>query len=77
MNFQILTGNYAAMTDELSNTDWESEFRGKSLNDKWTLLKDKTIFLTLILTLISKLNPLWMTRTAIKAVKKKHRSWKN
>lgn len=83
VNYAYDRGNYSAMNGELSNTDWESEFRGTCLNDKWTLLKDKIH--RSVRTHIperktysnnSKHKPLWMTRTAFKAVKKKHRSWK-
>ena len=71
------------MKDELSSVEWKSEFREKSLNEKWTFMKDK------IHSCVkkhvperknhstkSKHKPLWMNRIAVKAVRKKHRSWK-
>ena len=76
-------GDYTVMKEELANVNWEIEFRRRNLNEQWSFLKDaihssveKHIPKRRVHTKNSKRKPLWMTRTAIKAVKKKHRSWK-
>ena len=75
--------NYEVMNHELSAIDWLSEFRGNSLNNNWNLLKDRIhtsakqhMPKRKTFSNSSKHKPLWMNRVAIKAVKKKHRSWK-
>ena len=70
-------GNYEAMKDELSTVEWKSEFREKSLNEKWTFMKDKVhscvkkhVPETKNYSTKSKHKPLWMNRIAVKAVRK-------
>ena len=74
-------GDYTVFKEEFANVNWEAEFRRRNLNEQWSFLKDamhssveKHIPKRQIHTNNPKRKPLWMTRTAIKAVKKKHRS---
>ena len=83
VNYAYNKGNYEEMNNELSSIDWENEFRGKSLDENWNLLKDKIhtsmkkhIPERKTYSNNTKQKPLWMNRTAIKAVRKKHRSWR-
>ena len=77
-NYAYDRGNYEAMKDELPTVEWESEFREKSLNEKWTFMKDKIH--SCVKTHVperknystkSKHKPLWLNRIAVKAVRKK------
>jgi len=76
-------GDYEAITLELSSLNWEREFSGQTLNDRWVHLKnkihtcmDKFIPKKKVKSRTSKKNrPIWMTKKALKAIRKKHRSW--
>lgn len=70
------------MNQELSAVDWDREFNGRDVNEKWNILKgkilesvEKNIPKHVTNEDRKKTKPLWMNREALAAVKKKHRSW--
>jgi hypothetical protein len=81
-SFTYDRGNYDEMKTDLSNVDWISEFQGKEVNENWIFFKDKItesmkkhIPVKKIKSSNRGYKPIWMTREALKAVKKKHRAW--
>jgi endonuclease/exonuclease/phosphatase family metal-dependent hydrolase len=78
-SFTYDRGNYDEMKTDLSNADWISEFQGKEVNENWIFFKDKITDSMKkhipVRKIRSSNKPIWMTREALKAVKKKHRAW--
>ncbi|MEW8547780.1 MAG: endonuclease/exonuclease/phosphatase family protein, partial [Candidatus Thiodiazotropha sp.] len=83
MKYLYDKGDYLSMNTELSSVDWHNEFEGKCIEEKWNILKTK-IHSTMDKYIpknkcsnikSSKGKPVWMTRQALKAVKRKHKSW--
>ena len=76
-------GDYLSMNMDLSSVDWHKEFEAKCIEEKWDILKsklhssmDKYIPKNKYTRTNSrKGKPVWMTRQALKAVKRKHKSW--
>lgn len=82
-SFLYNIGDYDSMRSELASISWEEVFESKDLNERWDFFKNKLH--ECMDSYIPKRHfytknkrsdkPLWMTRKALKAVRKKHRSW--
>jgi Reverse transcriptase (RNA-dependent DNA polymerase)/Endonuclease-reverse transcriptase len=78
--FNYCKGDYAKMTEKLSEVDWKSLFENKSVDQMWSLFKD------IVLSLTEQYVPLkeefkkrkghWITNATIKVMKQRSRAWK-
>ena len=72
-------GNYEMMNKLMSEVNWETEFSEKSVNQKWTIFRNKIEEVANICIPMSKPKRYlasWMNGKVVKAYKKKYFAWK-
>ena len=72
-------GNYEEMNKLINEINWEAEFEGKKVNQKWTIFKNKLEETTNLCIPMSKPRTYlasWMNGKVVRAYKKKYCAWK-
>ena len=72
-------GNYQEINRILSEIDWESEFEGKDVHQRWEIFKQKLEELIDLYVPLSEPrthNAPWMNRKVVAVYKKKYHAWK-
>ena len=73
--------DYSAMKVDISSIDWKTELIDKNVEDAWNLLKDKVeesckSHIPKSVKKDGKKRNLWMNKSALSKVKRKHHAWK-
>ena len=79
--FNYNKANYSAMKEDILAVDWQSNLSNKNVEEAWNTLHEKLEATCRKNIPISepkkgRKRPLWMNKTALTKVKKKHEAWK-
>jgi len=81
-NFNYWKGDYEAITQELDQTDWDSELNSKDTDEMWELIKNKIHELCLkhvplkVHGTKSKRKNSWLSKATLKVIKQREAAWK-
>ncbi len=78
--YQYEKANIAGMKQDLS-IDWEEEFKGKKMEDCWSIFKDHVEsackqHIPKVSCSTTKKRPMWMTSRCLAKIKQKHKAWR-
>ena len=74
-------GDYEAMREDIASFDWKIEFEGRTVEESWSMLLNKlqksiSKHVPLKRNKPNKSHPLWFSKAAELAIKRKNRAWK-
>ena len=78
-DYSYSRGNYKKIGEYLNKIDWEGEFSGKNVGEKWVIFRDKILECRDIYVPERKMHkrkyPAWMSNKIRKGIKKRNSAW--